>query len=164
MTLLVRQLLDFIAGLDIPVSLAPLEPEACFLPGIRIEHGGLVVDVDSLRYPGDLLHEAGHLAVVPSAERAAQDADSLALRPDRAAEEMMAMAWSYAAARHLGLDPAVVFHADGYKGGSDSLLQSFAASQPIGVPMLQYAGMCRMAGTPPDAEAPFPLLRRWLRE
>jgi hypothetical protein len=35
-------------------------------------------------------------------------------------EEMAAIAWSYAACVHLGLEPTVVFHSDGYKGGSES--------------------------------------------
>ena|SRR5215469_13278743 len=44
-------------------------PEPTFLPNIHVEHGVLLVDDGRLFYPGDLLHEAGHLAVTPSALR-----------------------------------------------------------------------------------------------
>jgi len=36
-----------------------------FLPGILIREGQLLVDEEKLAFPGDLLHEAGHLAVAP---------------------------------------------------------------------------------------------------
>ena len=69
-----------------------------------------------------------------------------------AAEEMMAIAWSYAAAVHLDLDPAVVFHEGGYRGGSASLIEAFARPSPLGVPMLEWLGMTR----------DFPVMTRWL--
>ncbi len=43
--------------------------EQTFVPGIWIDHGALVVDEARLRFPGDLLHEAGHLAVAPPERR-----------------------------------------------------------------------------------------------
>jgi hypothetical protein len=72
--------------------------------------------------------------------------------------EMAAIGWSYAAAVHLRLDPSVVFHADGYKGGSRSLLENFAAGYYIGLPILVWAGMTAATG-----ERPFPFMTRWLR-
>ena len=65
-----------------------------------------MVDPGRLRFPGNVLHEAGHLAVATPQGRAGMDRDA----GKDAAEEMMAIGWSYAAALHLGLDPAVVFH------------------------------------------------------
>jgi hypothetical protein len=59
----------------------------------------------------------------------------------KAAEEMMAIAWSYAAAVHLGLEPGVVFHEGGYKGGAESLIENFTNGRYIGVPMLQWIGL-----------------------
>ena len=70
-------------------------------------------------------------------------------------EEMGAIAWSYAAALHIGLDPAVVFHAAGYRGGSQSLLENFRAGRPIGVPILQWAGL---------NGDDYPRMIRWLRD
>ncbi|HLL45330.1 MAG TPA: hypothetical protein VK399_01415 [Longimicrobiaceae bacterium] len=87
-------------------------PDACFLPGVRVDRGRLLVDEARLLYPGDLLHEAGHVAIMPAAERGEREGDVGADLD----EEIGAIAWSYAAAVHLELDPAVVFHAHGYRG------------------------------------------------
>jgi hypothetical protein len=34
-------------------------PEPCFLPGVRLERGRVLVDEARLLSPGDVLHEAG---------------------------------------------------------------------------------------------------------
>ena len=130
------------------------------LPGIFIDHGAIVVDEARLRFPGDLLHEAGHLAVVPPRRR--QEIHGNA--GSDPAEEMMAIAWSYAAALHIGLDPAVLFH-DDYKGGGAAILAAFTTGPGFGVPMLQWLGLAfrRSPEDPPDAPT-FPKMRRWLRE
>ncbi len=130
------------------------------LPGIKVELGVLVYDSANLKFPGDLLHEAGHLAVKTAADRKTCGPD---LGGDPA-EEMMAISWSYAAARHIGLSPEVVFHAEGYRGGSQSLLQNFAAGYYLALPMLQWIGLthdekqARQLGV-----EPFPKMKLWLR-
>lgn len=51
------------------------------LPGVWLDHGWLVYNVEDIRDPCDLYHEAGHLAVIPSLFRGsvpkAHDFDSL---------------------------------------------------------------------------------------
>ncbi|RZK31474.1 MAG: hypothetical protein EOO61_17980, partial [Hymenobacter sp.] len=37
--------------------------EPMFLPGLLIQNGVLLIDSAQLLYPGDILHEAGHIAV-----------------------------------------------------------------------------------------------------
>jgi hypothetical protein len=54
---------------------------------------------------------------------------------------MAAIAWSYAAARRLGVAPDIVFHPQGYKGGAAALVENFTAGRYIGVPLLQWWGM-----------------------
>jgi hypothetical protein len=144
-------------GLDVQVR-ALAEPT--FLPGIHIERGGLVVDPERLTYPGDLLHEAGHLAVVPPAERAAMDGDA----GGDQANEMMAIGWSYAALLHLGLDPSIVFHPGGYQDGGQAYRRNFAEGRYLAVPMLQWIGLTldsRQARE--EGVAPYPHMLRWLR-
>jgi hypothetical protein len=121
----------------------------------------LVFDPARLLHPGDLLHEAGHLAVMtPERRRMAHHSAG-----KRAAEEMMAIAWSYAAAIHLQLDPAIVFHAAGYRGGSAALIDNFAHGRYIGVPTLQWLGMTADAKRAPDlGVAPYPAMIRWLND
>jgi hypothetical protein len=139
----------FLESIGLPCRPGAIQ-ETTVLPGILIENGGLVYDPGKLAYPGDLLHEAGHLAIMAPERR-------MRARPNvgkYAAEEMMAIAWSYAAALHLDLDPAVVFHEGGYRGGSDALLAAFDTPSPVGVPMLQWLGMT----------ADFPVMTRWLND
>ena len=158
---LIRQIISFIRSVGIEVSFSLLD-ETCFLPGITIQEGKILIDIDRLKYPGDLLHEAGHIAVVPLAERSSLDSDSISQRPERAAEEMMAMAWSYAAGRHIGIDPEIIFHGDGYQGGGSNLLQSFETNSPIGAPMLQYHGMCYFGKHATEAGVePYPAMLHW---
>jgi hypothetical protein len=157
---LTATIVEFLTEIGLPVRAGRIGEET-FLPGIKIEGGGLVADEAKLTYPGDLLHEAGHLAVVPSARRS-----TLHLHAGQSAgEEMMAIAWSYAAAVHLGLDPAVVFHEGGYRGGSQALLDNFRAGRYFGVPTLQWIGLtaeprrARELGVPP-----YPYMIQWLRD
>jgi hypothetical protein len=120
----------------------------------------LVIDEARLRYPGDLLHEAGHLAVATPERRGAMH-DNVG---DDAAEEMMAIAWSYAAALHLAIDPAIVFHKDGYRGGASELLENFNAGLYFAVSTLQWVGMTydeKRAKN--EGAAAYPKMRRWLR-
>ncbi|HTU46002.1 MAG TPA: hypothetical protein VMF91_13115 [Bryobacteraceae bacterium] len=136
-------------------------PEGSILPGIRIEDGGLVVDEARLLYPGDLLHEAGHLAVLTGECRAMQG-------PDAGADlgnEIGAMCWSYAAAVYLQLDPAVVFHPHGYRGASESYLENFREGRYPGVPLLQWMGLTADEKNARElGVAPYPHMMRWLRE
>jgi hypothetical protein len=131
------------------------------LPGILIDGGVLVVDEATMLYPGDLLHEAGHLAVVPPARRTAFLHDA----GDDPAEEMMAIAWSYAAALHLKIDPTIIFHKGGYRGGGSWIVENFAAGCYFGVPMLDYVGLAvDIARARREGLMPYPHMRRWLRE
>lgn len=135
-------------------------PDNTFLPGIAIDHGGLLVDPARLRYPGDLLHEAGHLAVATPERRATIHGNA----GSDPAEEMMAIAWSYAAARHIGIDPTVVFHEGGYRGGGGSIAENFAQGYYIALPMLQWVGMAFDAQRAAAVGAePFPHMQHWLR-
>ena len=147
----------FVRGIGIDVRAEPL-PDGTFLPGLDIRHGAVVVDEERLSYPGDLLHEAGHVAVAPPEQRAAP-----ALSPD-GGDEMAALAWSYAAARHLGLEAGVVFHPHGYKGGGPWLAETFDAGSYIGLPLLQFYGMSvdeKFAAE--RGVEPYPHMLRWVR-
>jgi hypothetical protein len=147
------------------VEAAELEPDDGFLPGIRIERGVLMVDEARLEYPGDLLHEAGHIAMAPAKLRpslsGAVDVPGL----DMASLEVAAVAWSYAAAVALGIDPAEVFHGGGYGGKSAGLLATFGVGVYPGAHLLEAAGL---TATPARAETlgvePYPHMLRWLRD
>jgi hypothetical protein len=153
-----QALIAFINSIGISVHRGAV-PENSFLPGLMIDNGAIIMDEKKLSYPGDLLHEAAHIAVVPSAERHSLHNDNIPGRKDRDAEEMMAIAWSYAACRHLQINPLVVFHDEGYQGGGSHIAESFNRGEYFGVPMLQWTGM---AGDPKQ-EGGYPKMLAWLR-
>ncbi len=157
---MVERVAAFLGAIGLPVSYARID-ERTVVPGILIDKGVLVVDESQLKYPGDLLHEAGHLAVMPADRRRQIHCDA----GDQPAEEMSAIAWSYAAALHIGLDPAAVFHEAGYRGGSESLLENFAAGRYLGVPMLQWLGMAEDERTATaNGRRPYPEMLRWVSD
>lgn len=154
---LTERLATFVHGIGIELRAATL-PADTLLPGLDIRDGAILVDQARLSHPGDILHEAGHLAVT---EPTARQAPHLSPSPG---DEMASIAWSYAALRYLDVDPAIVFHAEGYKGGSDAIIENFAAGHYFGVPLLQLYGMSyepRRAAE--KGVAPFPHMLRWLR-
>jgi hypothetical protein len=154
---LTERLAGFVREIGIDVRAANL-PAGTFLPGLDIRDGAILVDEEKLAHPGDLLHEAGHLAVTETAARNAP-----ALQPTDA-DEMATLAWSWAALKALDLDPAVVFHPHGYKGGGQSLIDAFAGGGGPGTPLLQWYGMTLTAKAAADkGVAPFPHMLRWLR-
>lgn len=136
-----KKCVDFIRFIGIEVEFSD-ETKENFLPGIEISEGKLIIYPNNLEFPGDILHEAGHIAIVPIHERCTLNAESIGKRASREAEEMMAIAWSYAACLHLGLPANFVFHDGGYKGGGDYLVENFSQKRYIGLPMLQYIGLC----------------------
>ena len=156
--------IDFLHQVGIPTRHDHL-PADCFLPGLSIEGGVIIIDRTALKYPGDILHEAAHIAIVPSPERKTLNAEAIAKRPSREAEEMMAIAWSYAACMHIGLDPFFVFHDEGYKGGGSYIAEAFLNKNYFGLPMLQWIGMTADEKNAPALHVePFPHMIKWLRD
>jgi hypothetical protein len=154
------KIVDFLNEINIEVESATLDGKT-FMPGISIDRGILLVDEDKLKYPGDLLHEAGHLAVKPSEKRMKIENDA----GKNGGEELMAIAWSYAALVYLNLEPSVVFHKDGYRGDSDWLIETFSQGNGFGIPTLQWIGLT--ADTKRAAELgikPYPHMLKWLRD
>jgi hypothetical protein len=134
-------------------------PDDTFLPGLLIDGGRLFIDPARLRYPGDVLHEAGHLAVTPAAERALLSGNIMAGKPEQVGtdgEEIVAMLWSYAACEAIGMPPEIVFHPDGYRGSSKWILDNFRQRNYPGLPLLVWMGLTTTEG--------FPKMTRWLRE
>lgn len=156
-------IIGFLRQIGIDVRVTDL-PGDTFLPGLALQEGRLLCDTARLQYPGDLLHEAGHVAVTPPALRSKLSGAVDVPELNMAELEVAVVPWSYAAALRLAIDPAVVFHPGGYMGKSRGLLQTFALGVYPGLPMLEKAGM---AYGPRQAAMlgvdPFPHMVRWLR-
>ncbi len=157
---LVDKIVNFLVEIGLEVTKVHLQQQT-FLPGVSVAHGAILIDESRLQYPGDLLHEAGHLAVI-SAQQRKQAQDNVS---KKASEEMMAIAWSYAALLHLRLEPSVVFHDGGYRGWSESLIENFTQGRYIGVPMLQWIGMTVDEKRAKEVGIkPYPNMIKWLLE
>ena len=62
------KILGFLTEIGIVVNEKTL-PDDTFLPGLELGPSCIYVDYKKLKYPGDLLHEAGHLAVTTPEQR-----------------------------------------------------------------------------------------------
>lgn len=161
----IQKICTFFDEIGISWEQCTLTDEPTFLPGIKIDRGCLQFDLEKLKYPGDLLHEAGHIAVETPARRAIlSDNVDDGLSP-MASLELAAILWSYAALKHLELPPEFVFHDDGYKNDANWLLEQFAQGNYLGLPLLQWMGLCLdEKNAKLNDQIPFPHMLRWMRE
>jgi hypothetical protein len=154
----------FLRSIGLDVRPADLAPEECFLPGVRLHRGCVQYDEPALAWPGDLLHEAGHVAVAPPEARPLLTGTADVPGLDMGRLENAAVAWSFAAAQAIGIDPAMVFHQGGYRGRGPDILRTFGFGVYPGANLLEDAGM---TATGPRAEAlgvaPYPHMVSWLR-
>jgi hypothetical protein len=161
---LTQKIAVFLNAIGIRTIPAELESET-FLPGILVKDGTLLVDEEKLMFPGDLLHEAGHLAVAPFEIRHLLGDEVIVPQADLDALELQAIAWSYAACLYLQIEPRVVFHENGYKGKSESLLLNFELGVFVGASGLEESGMAFSARKASEIGVlPFPAMQRWLRD
>ncbi len=150
----------FLNTIGLPTAAAVLT-QVTFLPGLAISQGTLLIDEPRLAYPGDLLHEAGHVAVTPAIKRRELGQN---VRYD-AGEEMAAIAWSYAAALHLKMAPAIVFHPHGYRGSSQAIIENFSQGRYLGVPLLEWYGLAASKKEAATLEVlPYPHMLKWIRD
>jgi hypothetical protein len=154
-----RRIVEFIRSLGIEVNEGPMTRDT-LVAGIDIIRGTLLIDEPMMCKPADLLHEAAHIALSSPSVRSALDGTA----DTSAAEEISAIAWTWAASRHLDIDPAETFHEDVISGNGPTLLENFLEGRYVGVPMLQYWGL---TVEPKQAAArgvdPYPRMLRWLR-
>lgn len=131
-----------------------------FLPGLKIENGNLLIHRRQLLYPGDILHEGGHIAVTVTAQRKNLNDNVIENGPASEGDEMAVMLWTYAACLHLKIDPAIVFHKDGYKGDAEWLVTNYSQKTYIGLPLLVWMGLA----ADQRSENGFPNMIKWLRD
>ena len=178
------QCAEFVRSIGIPVTFVE-QPAGGFLPHVRVCQGGLRVD-PAHAYPGDILHEAAHVAVVPAKFRALADGDlrevnramqewlethgdGLSTYPEdplcRAilqADEQEATAWQFAAAQHIGLPDRWLFPPGSYEGNGPELLQQLKGNAHMGIHGLQAANWTAVRASSAMGRPVFPKLARWL--
>lgn len=153
-----------------------------FLRDVAIVAGELHVDRNDDDLAGELLHEAGHLAVLPGPFRNEADGDLAGVCENMSAwldanlaeiypddpkvrailqsGETEAVAWSYAAAVALGLDTRIPFYR-GFDGAGLDLHDQVASGYYFGVHGLAAGGMSEIPRR--WSTTPFPKMKRWLQ-
>lgn len=150
---------------EIGIDVVEKELETTFLPGLSLGPNCLYIDFEKLLYPGDILHEAGHLTVTTSAERKIAGTSEMASDWPTQGEEMGAILWSFAAAKHLELPVEFVFHPNGYKNESEWLISNFTNETYIGLPFLEWIGIALgKERAAKEGKEAFPKMLKWLRD
>lgn len=173
------QCLKFLEAIGINVQVVP--GAIGFLDNMRIVDGGIHVDPTSDNVCGNLLHEAGHIAVTSGlfrphlnydVQESIQDAMDAYLKAhpfafgaeeDPIARSILqsgeteAIAWSYAAAVEIGIDSRLPFRL-GFQGEGMQLHDMLKVGAYFGINGLAAAGMTKLRG--PDR---FPKMIRWMQ-
>ncbi|RWX00446.1 hypothetical protein [Flavobacterium cerinum] len=162
-TLELEKVLSFLN--EIGINVIEKELDNTFLPGLSLGPNCIYIDYDKLLYPGDILHEAGHLAVTPGSERTVAGTDRMSAEWPTQGEEIAAILWSFAAASYLKLPIEFVFHPNGYKNDSDWIISNFNSEIYIGIPFLEWAGLAlgKEKALKEGKEA-FPIMLKWIRD
>jgi len=140
--------ITFLRSLGLVISEGAIGRET-LVPGLDIWQGGLRFERDHICKPADMLHEAAHILLSEPAIRPTLDG-TISSSP---AEELTAIAWTWAAAMHLSLDPADVFHDEVVSGNGETLRENFSNGRYVGVPGLQRWRMTEK----------YPRMRSWVR-
>lgn len=131
---LVIKLADFVRSIGIEMRACNIDRKTLF-PGLDIRAGAVMIDESKLLHPGNILHEAGHIAVHALSRRSQPK-----FSPTKG-EELGALAWSYAAALRLGLSAELVFYPGSFTGWATALIENFGEGRYVSVPLLQRYGM-----------------------
>lgn len=145
------RVVEFIRSIGIDVREGAIERRT-LVPGIDVDRGALIIEPARIAMAADLLHEAAHIALTTSSRR--NDVDGT--MDGTPAEEIGAIAWTWAAAVLLQLEPEDVFHEEVISGNGPTLLENFRNGCFVGVPFLQYHRLV--------APGRYPEMLRWLRD
>lgn len=152
-----------------------------FIDRVAVVEGGL--RVDPLAPASGLLHEAGHLAVMPTRFRhfltgnlgegmrqAFAALDQLDLEPDDPLMRAMLQtsdpevtAWAWAAGKAIGLPDEIIIEDDDYQGEGEGIRIALAANSYVGINGLSHAGFCVPRRNPYRALPVYPELAHWLQ-
>lgn len=147
-------IIDFLTSIDINVIEKELTNNT-FLHGLSLLGNSILMDSNKLKYPGDLLHEAGHIATTEEHKRQLIGTSKMDTTWPTDGDEIATIIWSFAACRYLKLDLEVVFHPNGYKNDANWLITQFSNKNYIGLPLLEWMNLCK--------KEDFPEMIKWLR-
>ena len=166
---------------NIGLELIEADGASGFLDTIRIDAGKLYYQ-PGITSPANLLHEAGHLAVLPKQyrmragecvddiihEMCEEMGEALAANPDLSpdapemraimqAGETEATAWAFAAGRAIGLPDHVIIEDEDYDGEGEGIRFGLALNAYVGINGIVRGGMCQSVKA-------YPTMIKWLQD
>lgn len=174
-----ERVVQFLLNVGLEVRLSP--SARGFIDGVAIVDGALLVD--SRARASGLLHEAGHLAIIPNRfrsylsgnissgiKRIFSELDALQLSPDDHLERALintgdpeATAWAWAVGKQLNIPEDLIIQDDEYEGGGEWVRSALAANCYIGINGLSHAGFCVVRHNPYLPCPVYPDLAYWLQ-
>lgn len=174
---------SFLQSIGIAVVVDPEAARGGFLPGLRVCGAAIIVTAADDDLAGDMMHEAGHIAVTPSLFRDQLDGNTEDIHPamfawldahpdafgdpeDPIARAIMqsseseAIAWSYAAALAANIDTRLPF-LKGFGGDGLDIHHQVRHGQHLGIHGLAHGGMTDLPR--PRNAMPFPKMKRWMQ-
>lgn len=160
---LTEKIAQFLIEIGIEVVPTKFSNET-FLPGIEVKNGKLLVDESKLKYPGDLLHEAGHLALATSEVRRKLSGEVVIPDENMNEIEVAVMAWGFAAVKFLEIELRTLFHEGGYHGKSEGLILNFSLGVYPGAHSLERFGLTATGKYAEESGiSPYPNMLKWVR-
>lgn len=152
-----------------------------------IEHVAIVsgeLRVDPHAPASGLLHEAGHLAIVPARfrnylsgnldegmEAIFSELDQMRLEPDSPLERAMlqvsdpeATAWAWAAGKAIGIPEDMIIQNSEYSGSGCFIRRALSSNSYIGINGISHAGFCVPRRNPYRELPVYPSLAFWLQK
>lgn len=175
-----ERVMDFLSQIGLVVMVVP--GASGFIDHVAIVAGGLHVSPECP--VSGLLHEAGHVGVMPACfrhmlngdlreswERVENDPLYASLEPDsqlsRAllqAGETEATAWAWAVGKHLGIPEQLIIEDADYQGAGENLRLQLNINAYLGINGLSHGGFCVIRESPYKRLPVYPELVRWLQQ
>lgn len=179
MSTALNQVVEFLIAIGLPV--VRCERTGGFVPDVRIVNGALHV-TDQATAP-NVLHEAGHLAIIPARYRPLMD-DDIEAGIERMMEaidwsdpdapecrmatqcgETEATAWAWAAGIHLGLEHTDIIADEDYGRQGAGVRWRLEHDAYLGINGLCHAGFCGRGELGRKRGLPlYPALSYWLQQ
>jgi hypothetical protein len=174
-----QKVMNFLNEVGLPVSVVP--GATGFVKNIVLVEGTVQVDPKCL--PSTMLHEAGHLAVIPSRYRHMMSGNLYkSMRQIFEIAEMNYMdpydpltrallqtgdpevtAWAWAVGKHLGIPEKLIILDNQYENAGKAIRTQLQTRCYIGMNGLSHGGFCVTRATPNKPLPVYPELAFWLQ-
>ncbi|RMN17153.1 hypothetical protein ALQ64_03151 [Pseudomonas cannabina] len=171
--------MQFLQGIGLAVAVKA--GSKGFIDHVEVVDGGLYVDPNAAA--SGILHEAGHLAIVPKQFRhhlsgdlskgiakIFAELDMMDLEPDAHLQRAMlqasdpeATAWAFAAGKAIGIPETMIIQSAEYDGEGDFIRSALSALRYIGINGLSHAGFCVLRENAYRPLPVYPSLSYWLQ-